>query len=680
MADPFGFGIPEDFGVAIGEPPRPKEDYPKARAPGLGPKAEERFIEWVEDWLLSLIPAHTEKIAQWREEEKAYRAEPGPPKEIPFVGACNDVVPLIASGVDPVFARLDTGIFKADPVFRVKPLAQRVKRHAEALERFINAYQKHQLRLREVSAPRLLELAKHGTCVFKTVFDVERYRIRGYERGTWKVVDREITRYKGPRVFGIGLNNFIFPPTYQRLQDCPIVIERQVFLPDQLKIAQASGKLANVEKVLEHVGMNSDFPDDLLDERQESSKHRDPWRHRRLIEVYEIWADFDVNDDGLPESVVATYHRPTRTLLQFRYNWYFHQRKPYTVIPYGIANDSLYGIGLAEMIRPFQEVVTKITRGAVDNAYLANINIFVGRKDAGVEQPLKVYPGRYLALDDPDSFRAMNLGVVYNSTLQERQNLIGLAEKRTGVSDYLVGRESPIMGSRATATSTLALIQEGTKRVESVMENIRAGYSEIIQNCLWIWVQYGTGGIEDRMFDPEVSESIRQFFAEVDETSIEGAMAVELTATDASTNRVTQQQLQLGLIQAVMSFLDRTVQLGQLALQAQQQNPQAVELFTGVLDAARAAYRDLLGKYDVPNPEEYLPDIDRVFGPRGEANQPGGTPGEPAMERILELAGLVPGAGGAGAAGGPGGMAVPPTPGAGAGPPEGEGLPEGFGF
>lgn len=198
MADPFGFGIPEDFGVAIGEPPRPKEDYPKARAPGLGPKAEERFIEWVEDWLLSLIPAHTEKIAQWREEEKAYRAEPGPPKEIPFVGACNDVVPLIASGVDPVFARLDTGIFKADPVFRVKPLAQRVKRHAEALERFINAYQKHQLRLREVSAPRLLELAKHGTCVFKTVFDVERYRIRGYERGTWKVVDREITRYKGP--------------------------------------------------------------------------------------------------------------------------------------------------------------------------------------------------------------------------------------------------------------------------------------------------------------------------------------------------------------------------------------------------------------------------------------------------------------------------------------------------
>lgn len=590
--------------------PEADSPFPPPILPIKEPRLAE-FRSWLDEWLMILLSSHEAKQRQWAEEEKSYRAESEGPREIPFIGACGDVVPLVAMAVDPIHARIDVGVFKSDPVFRVKPLIKLMQDYADPLEKWMNYYQKYKLEMRRVASPRFLELAKHGTCVFKTVYDCTEYDVQTYTK-QWAKTKRKVTKFKGPRVFGISLGDFMFPPNYQHVQDCPIVVERQRLTYDQLKIAQASKKLANVEKIKAQTVSSQTR---LEAERAKSANHEDPLWHQRYHEVYEIWCDYDINGDGLPESLVVTYHYSTQTILQLRYNWYFHQRKPYTVIPYTVTNDSIYGMGITEMTKPMQDMITQLHRNAVDNTYLANIRMFVAKRDSGIEQTPKIFTGRVFHVDDPSKdFVPFQCAEVYPSTLTERQNIFGLAEKRTGVSDYLTGRESPIVGTRATATSTLALIQEGTKRVEEVLENIRNGFSEIAMNCLWIWVQYGTAGLEDVVFeDDDVAEKLKSFFDKVDESNINGALGIDLSATDAASNRAAQQQLQLAIIQVMMNYLEKTLQAGQLGISAMQTQPQITELVSEIAKSARKMFHDLLVKYDIPNPDDYLPDLERFL-------------------------------------------------------------------
>lgn len=621
--------VTEGEGPTGAEPVSGEEQQSKFPPPIIKVPQErlDTFLIWLDQWLDDLINDQSQLQTQWAKQEEAYRGKSDPPKTTPYIGACTDVVPAIAMAVDPIHARLDTGIFKQDPVFKVRFLKSSFHQYSKALEAWVDYYQRNKLRLRKTASPRLLELAKLGTCIFKTVYDYQAAKIKTYN-DSWDVIDKIEVRFAGPRVFGISLGDFLFPASYQFLQDCPLVAERQRTTYMKLKVAEASGKLTNCQEVL---GQETDDRTALEDAREEAASHTSSRRFHDEIEIYEVWCDYDIDGDGLPEHLVCTYHRDTRTLLQLRYNWYFHQRKPYTVIPYTVASDSLYGFGIAEMVMPLQEALTKWHQMATDNAYLSNIRMFIVKKESGIEEVPRLYAGRCFFVDDPTKdFIPFASGDIYPSTLAERQNIFGLIEKRTGVSDYLTGRESPIIGSRATATSTIALIQEGTKRVEEVLENIREGFSEIMENCLYIWIQFGADGLDDIVFgDDEIGTQLKDFFDSVSAENVNGALAIELSATDAAGSRQAMQQMQLQIIQIMMQYLEKLLQAGQGALQAQQVMPQYTEMIKDVMIAARNMFRDLLHKYDIRNPEDYLPDLEKYLN--GAQSQQGTVPGTPGL-------------------------------------------------
>ena len=593
--------------------------YPKALL-GIGKEGFkddatfQSFSTWVDQWLTEVISSQQDLIQKWATEEKGYRALTTQVNgyQGPFEGSCMDVIPAIAMAVDPIQARLSQSIFKADPVVRLKPLRKKWVDKSDSLEKWINYYQRHKLHLREVFGPRLFEFCKHGTMVFKTIYDRETYSIKTYDR-EWKVVQKEATRFQGPRVIGIPINYFFAPPMYQDLQKAPFVAERQVVTYGDLMIAQQSKKIEGCEWFQ---GKESLMRDELeLQQQLDASQQETTQQRKFYFEFWEIWCKYDINGDGIPENLVLTYSRDYKKFVQIRYNWYFSQRYPYTVIPYTVANQTIQGLGLCEMIKPFQDQLTNWHRIATDNAYLANIRMFIARTDAKIENRPKMFSGRVFRVDEPTKdlipFAAAD---IYNSTLSERQNTFGLIEKRTGVSDYLTGRESPILGSRATATSTMALIQEGKSRVEEVLENVRTGVAEIVENMMAIWVQYGLDGAEDIAFgDDQVARDVREFFDSVGIENVHGAMGIDLSASDASNSRVAQQQMQLSIIQVLMGYYEKLVSVGQMAIQAQQQMPQLAEMLEEIMTAARKMFLDLLQKYDIRNPDAYLPDLEKIF-------------------------------------------------------------------
>lgn len=624
-APPAGNSVPLDPSLPPAPEPQPTQQagYPDPIIK-ITDEVKEKFIIWLDEWLLELEADQQDKQAEWAKIEEAYRGMPDPSMgSPPFKGGSMDVVPVIAMAVDPIHARLDTGIFKQDPVFSVKPLRRGMTKLSQSMSAFIDAYQKHMLKLRRIASPRLLEGTKLGTCVFKTVYDRETSQITTYDEN-FEVVKKEQIKYSGPRVFGVSIGDFLFPPNYQDVQDCPVVFERQRTTYEKLKVLEYSKKLINVDEIKnqDRIAQRTD----LERARERAIKHQTSTRIKEII-VYEAWCDYDINNDGQPEHLIATYHKDTRTLLQLRYNWYFHQKKAYTVIPYSVSNESLYGRGIGEMCIPFQIAITRFQRMASDNAYLANIRMFIAKKNSGIEEVPRLYAGRVFFVDDPTKdFIPFAGGDIYQSTLTERQNLFGLVEKTTGLSDYLVGRESPIIGTRATATSTLALIQEGARRVEEVLENIRAGFSEMIEFCISLWIQYGTGGIEDLFFEgDQIALDVKQFFKLATQENVNGLIGVELTATDASTARSAQQQMQLAIIQIMMQYLEKLLQAGQGALMAMQQGvPQYAEMVKDVMTAARMMFNDLLKKYDIRNPEDYLPDLEKYLNAAGFAGTQAG--------------------------------------------------------
>ncbi len=646
-----GTSVPEEVTEDSQAGPQPEvqsdDAFPAAVFP-MSDEAEKRLRTYVDEWLAALKNAQQSKVQEWADQEAAYRAISLGPQNTPFVGACGDVVPVIAMAVDPIHARLDTGIFKAKPVFKLTGLKKSILKYIDAVEQWIEYYQKNRLKLRSVCSPRILEMTKHGTMIYKTVYERETYKIKGYDK-KWKVIDKDVTAFSGPKVYGISIQDLLFPPGFQHLNDCPFVAERIRTSRGQLKIAESSGKLKDVDRLK---NQETNQKDDLRTERQVSSNHEDPgFVTGEAIEVWEIWCDFVVDEEkGIPERLCLTYHEDTGTFLQRRYNWYFHQRKPYTIIPYQLTNGSLYGLGICEMSIFFQDAQTKWHRMATDNAYLANIRMFIAKKDCGIEEVPKLYTGRTFFVDNPkEDFIPFAAAEVYASTLQERQNLFGLTEKRTGISDYLTGRESPIIGSRATATSTVALIQEGTRRVEEVLENVRAGYAEIMTLCMYIWIQYGLDEVDDVVFgSDEVGQLIKDFFDMATQENISGMLAIDLSATDASNNKAVQQQVQLAIIQVMMQYLDKLVQAGQLALSAAASQPSLTALISDVMTSARKMFMDLLSKHDIRNPEDYLPDLEVYLksaiaqgqgqsgGPPPANGGPQGAPGVPGPAAALD--------------------------------------------
>lgn len=589
------------------------------------------FRNWVRKWVVDLVSEFSPKQAEWSDQEKLYRARGSGPKSFPFQGACGDIIPVMAMAVDPVHARLENGIFKADPVFTVKALKKSYSDLMPSVNRFVDYYQHHRLKLRQVCSPRFLECAKHGTMVYKTSYDREVYRVQTYDK-EWKVISKDVTRFSGPRVFGVHITNFMFPAGYEHIQQCPIVLERQRPTFAQLKILEASGKLVNVDAVKDQGTSERTL---LELEREHSANQIEIDRHELdRIQIIEGWCEYDINGDGLPEKLVFTYHYDTDTFLQLRYNWYFHQRYPYTVIPYTITNDSIHGLGLGEMSKTFQEAITQWHQMATDNAYLANIRMFIASKDAQIENNPRLWAGRVFRVNDPGKdLIPFKMSDTYGSTLQERQNLFGLVEKRSGISDYLTGRESPIVGSRATATSTLALIDEGTKRVEQTMENIRRGMAEIMENCMYIWMQYGLDDIDDIVFgDDQVATDVRAFFNTITQDNINGAVAITLTATDAKANRAAKQQMQLAVVQVMMNYYKQLVELGSNAIQSASQMPALSAMLNDVAESSRKMFKDLLRQYDdIIDPDEYLPQIEEYIraATAGGPAQQGGAPGQP---------------------------------------------------
>lgn len=606
-----------------------------------------------------------------------------PKKDWPWVGASNLVVPITASHVDAVLARLLGSVFGAKQLWVGTAKSAKWVPLVNPIEVFVNYVGKDVLDMYRVSQRWFLQMLKYGTGVLKLPWERITRRVT-YKDSQGGVVTEDVTRHNGPRAYVVPIADFyVTPDAYATLdiQNCEGVFQRCLYTKKTLLEKQRSGIFRDVDKILK--APRSTQTDMQLAEQQASKISLSTLDD---FEVWECWISYDPKNDGNLVEMVVDFHKDTLTVLRCVYNFYRHQERPFHLIKCMPRDGSLWGIGICQMLEDVQNEITTTHNLRLDNATIANSVAFKVKRNAHMEE-VEIYPGAYVPFDDPDDIQPLEIGVPHSTLLPEELHTNSIGERRTGVSDYTVGRESAAIGSNATATSTLALIREGNKRFQMMITDIRKALTDIAHQVIMLYQQFAQDSqVIYELFDDKELMWVQKYFKMPPEFS-RANIAIDVPALSEAQNKDTDKQNLLTLMGVMQNFYGSMFQAYSMAI-----NPQAPQQLKSLAGQAAIAgsklFSRILEAFEFRDPDTFAPDVESMlgltiaqnaqqqggpFGPTagGAAQAPGGQQPGPAMAGGEAAAGgqdqaamaallgsILPGGGGGEATGG-GPMAAP---------------------
>lgn len=180
----------------------------------------------------------------------------------------------------------------------------------------------------------------------------------------------------------------------------------------------------------------------------------------------------------------------------------------------------------------------------IDNGHIANTVMLAARRGSGVTDKVRIQPGKILLLTDPNDIKEIRFGNNYLSSTQEEQITIGMAERRVGISDLNLGRESSPLG-RAAATTVMQLLQEGSRRHDLQTSDLRRALGEQGVQIVELFQAHGvpppeTPGSPEQVLDPEEALAVRQLLTQDD--GIAGLIGLQLNAATQAANREVERQ------------------------------------------------------------------------------------------------------------------------------------------
>jgi hypothetical protein len=295
-----------------------------------------------------------------------------------------------------------------------------------------------------------------------------------------------------------------------------------------------------------------------------------------------------------------------------------------------------YGRGIMDVTRANQEMSTDIMNNWLDNAYLANVRMWISSPDTGLGGTIHAWPGRNIRSNNPDGVKPLQLADVYSSMPQLFMTNQQLTERRTGVNELT---QSPLraLGNRTPGITALSALQSQNQRFTAVFDSGRVGTAGAVKQCLYRFherVLAGDLDVEEYLIDvlgPEEGQLAVEVLAN---PSFDESLVVELTASSASINRDSDRQNALLLANLLGQYYTRTIELVNLAA-----NPQVPTQVRSVAEKVATAAGELIERtirtFDqVRDPEQFIVDIKEELQDIQEASP------ERAVAGLLQQLGL----------------------------------------
>lgn len=662
-----------------------------------GTGREQAFMDWIDREINQAKSSRAALEATWRRYLEQYRAPANRPlKSFPFEGAANFELPITAIAVDQLYAKFIQTIHAPPNLWTLEPLNPEWDDAAKPLQDFLEWLDGTLLHMEQTNKRAILELIKLGTGIWKTGWLFENRTVTTYDdQGQRISVPRMQSR---PTVDHVRLIDFLIPPyAYEIDPDlqggAPWVAERFRRNIDALdSIADASepylpnyGKMA-VQKLRQTMAQNTQDYDQTVQALDYTktgglTKNRDfdtsidtsPEPGRSFtstvndeVEWWQIHARFATKSaGGSQDDIVVEYHQPTRSIIRAIYQPFRHGKRPYETARY-FPGDGFYGIGVCEQEEMFQRSQSDLYNNMHDNTLLSNAVGIAAKMGSNIGPGEPIYPGKIWITDgNPrDELMSFQIGQPHTGIVQILGMTDELQKVRSGIGDLQSGNINALP-SRTPATSVTQLLEEGARRPDLTLTNIRDALSTTGVRVLQLLQQYlnqpglGAGGeiYADLMVRVLGVKNAAPVLSKIvlGQEGIEMGFGVKLTATSATANKELAKQNLMGLVQLQTQVSQPIIQLLTQAMQAM-----GTPVGQAALDMAQGLaflQKRLLEQSDIRNTDELVPTIPKdpgqvtgplggPFGPApafpmlpGGGGQVGGTPGAAGMGALQGAAG-----------------------------------------
>ena len=512
-------------------------------------------------------------------------------RNIPIENASNLEITLGAMAADAIWAQMLNLIFNISPIVTAQATATTgiYTEHAKAIQTFIERLVP-KLDMRRATENALLDDVKLGTGIIYTPWREKRKKT---------VVDQVVNR--GPKQYAVPLEDFFVPGgSYDDIQSERWVAMRYWLTGHELSLRERDLKW-DVENL-----QSSSHQDKTRQIRERLGRH-DGQAFRKsaagqeggeLYEIFDIYCYFDIDGDGIDEDLLVTYERRSQKIVRLRWNPY--ERRPFETARYQLRQFMFYGLGVVEMLRPYQEGATNLYNHWVDNSLLANSRFWTGPFGAVQDNQMRIWPNRYLPESTPGAIRAVAMADTWPSAPAALQTTVAFAEKRSGINELSSGGSGGPVGTRTPGITALSMLQKQNERFGPAFDAAKNMVSASVKQALFRY--------QERLLaqDFEVEQDIINMMGEEDgaliievlkDKNFDNAVAIELTSSSANTNRETARQNWVMLIQTLVSLYEKIIPLAQM-IESPQMGPLTKEASKQLISKVNEMIDKLVRTFD----------------------------------------------------------------------------------
>ncbi len=591
------------------------------------------FLETEIDRAYKFFQTIHSRYKEYREAYLEWRQE----KKFPWDNCSNVTVSLTAPFVNQVVGRNVRILRSTYPPITVEPLPGVSEQFAsakllKAIEDYINAQLISNDRFFSSIFEWALESAITGTGICKVFWDEagRDRQIRGYstfwEPGMSKQIplieDKTTTGDTGIKSQLIRSEDFIFQPEAVNdsngIQTGQWVAQRYRERWGEMQKKAKSGiyRASECDKIR--------FDSDQADPRQGSifvdksagmgfgPVYTPSEESARELVLHEVWAEFPIGPNGEEKQCVFVWNHKRKILLSARYNMYFHGLRPFVPMRYWPLQNSLLGRGIPNQLRYSQKASDDVMNAVIDALTLANMPIMVSSRQSGIKPGKndRLWPGRLLQLDEPDSFKQVKFADPSPETINIINQIERFAQRAAGVNQDMSGLGS---GNQSRESAYGAMAREGaaSPMYDITVSEMRSAIGELAEMYLALSQQFNPNG--NKYLSYATNGDLVANELKLPLQTVVGKYRFRVVASSSGANpEIRKRSLQElnTVLQPLFQQIAETV--GQMSNPGM---PEAVrETMTASLRANIEIVRQICQSYNIPAAENLAPDWSTFWG------------------------------------------------------------------
>jgi len=611
----------------------PRTFITNARAEALNPTKLGDLKDFIYLEIEDALSARKNLEAQWRRSIAMYEAVPKTPsRDVPVEGAPNIEIAVAAIAADEIYSQAVDLIFGTSPFLAAKPKPKyRDDKDAQALAKDIQTFAQNiatsdMTNFRPAIEDGILDDVQLGTGIYYTPWTVRKKKTRS---------KRVLTQ--GPQTYSIDPADCIVPGgSRTSIQDTSFAGVRFYYTHQELLEYAADFKWD-----LTHVAPVSD--QGWVRNRRETLARDFSGQMIKgnLFDMWNIHVLYDIDGDGYAEDLLVYWNHTGRHITQIVYNpmdnrpieKFVYQRRPHM----------FYGLGVLEMMMPFEDALTEWDNFMLLNGFLANARIWTGDN---LPDTLKIWAGKVI---HDSSLEGVAMADVHPSAWQFHALLADMARKRVGASELVSPQNMP---SRVPGISMMTAMQQVNRRFAPAFDGMRTAVANgSIKQALYRYQEQllaGNVAAESHIFNVLGFDAGRRVASTLRNENFDEWLDVELMASSASLNKEADRQNSILLANILNSYYEKVISLAAMASNPQTP-PEVVEVAKKVASSASEVIDRTVRTFDqIRDPGLFVVELDEIFDEIQSPESQASRAIQQVMQQIPQLTGEGGGNGGGG--------------------------------